>query len=304
MPFLLVALALLAPAATAATTPAEFRNAHPTTFGSVDVPPYLDIAAGEALDLAIPITFDAGVLRVPAARYLVGFDVHGDAARVSDVTLTRDGKPVEVERVDDDPRQPRLVIPGDALPREGDVELVLTGTVTTSADGQVHLGVIAIAFDASWGTLRARDASAAEAYGFTLLMSTGHAASGLEPRFTGQGNSLLALVPLLAVLAVAGWGLRAAALRLDPPRAPAPQPAPQPSPRPVARPATPFVAEPIRAPAPLPFPQTVVTRPAQQRQPMARGPRPTAVKRRKTPAPLAVTEAPVKARRPAAPRKR
>lgn len=313
---LLALLALLALPAAQAADPVEFRNAQPTTFGAVTMEPYMPAPAGEQVQLRVPITLHPGVLREPAARYIVGLDAQGEQASVAIDSLTVNGKPVLPERIDSDTRQPRIVLPGDALPREGDVELLLTGHATVSADGQVHVGALAMAFDASWGTLRARDSSSAQAYGFTLLMATGHTTSGMEPRFAGQGNSVLALAPLAALVAVAWVGLRAASQRLAPQPTPAPTP---PAIRPAVRaPATTFTPAPAR-PAPFvpgparptqvefsthvesPMHVEFPSRPPAQRVPLPRGPRPVAVRRRKVPKPepLAEAESPVLARTPA-----
>ena len=235
------ALLLLAlPASAAGPEPSEFRNAEPSAFGQVGLPAYTDAPAGQPVPFQVPVRLNPQALTQPAARYLVGFDLHDTAASLDDVQLTRDGTPLAIERDErSDPLQPRLIVPGDALPRDKAVDLVLSGVATASEDGQVHVGVLAIAFDAGWGTLRTSDGAQAVAYGFTLLMSEGHASSGLAPRLHGQGNDWLALAPLAALAAVAYLGLRAAVHRLHPPppepvrmRRLPPAPATRPAPRP------------------------------------------------------------------------
>lgn len=222
-----VALALLVCATPGAahhaadpTAPYDFRNRNASAFGSIAMPVYVDAPAGEAVDLAVPITIHPDELRAPAARYSIGFNLHNDVVRLDDVELTHKGKPVAFERDDrSSALQPRLVVPGDALPRDGPVDLVLTATATASQDGRLHVGALAIAFDAAWGTLQTDDGSKAQAYSFTLLMAQGHASSGLAPRFHGEGNSAVALVPLAAMLGLTAMGLRSAWRRVHPPPA-------------------------------------------------------------------------------------
>lgn len=199
--------------------PYDFRNSDVSPFGSVGMPVYLDAPAGEPLALEVPVTLHPEALADPAARYLVGFNLHNaDIVQLADVAVTFKGKPVDVERDErSSAAQPRLIIPGDALPRTGTVDLLLTGTATASADGRIHVGALAIAFDAAWGTLRTTDGEAAQAYAFTLLMSEGHASSGLAPRFHGDGNSAVVFVPLVAMLGLTSLGLRAAWRRLHAP---------------------------------------------------------------------------------------
>lgn len=287
LPVALLALLLVAPTPAAAreASPSEFSNGQPTTFGAAALPAYLQPDNASPLRLEVPIVIHPAELATPAFRYLVGFDVHGDGARVTDLALTANGKPVVLERTEDDPQQPRLVLPGDSLPRDGEVRLLLAGTVKATADGQVHVGALAMAFDAAWGTLRTHDGSPAQAYGFTLLMSTGHATHGLAPRFVGQGNTPTVLLPLLALLAVAARGLHTAYRRLWP--APAkPRPArlsAPPTPAPVPRIALPAPTRPPQRIAPLPYARLPPAAPPAVPAPLPvqRGPRPTAVRRRK-----------------------
>lgn len=226
--------------------PYDFRNSDPSAFASASMPVYLDAPAGEPVDLEVPISLHPEELQSPAARYLVGFNLHDDVVRLTDVAVTRDGKLVAFERDErSSTLQPRLIIPGDALPRSEPVELLLTGTATASEDGRIHVGALAIAFDAGWGTLRTSDGGAAQAYAFTLLMSDGHATTGLAPRFHGEGNSAVALVPLLGMVSVTAFGLRAAWRRLHAP----PTKEPTPTATPGARRTTPQPAPPMPAPA-------------------------------------------------------
>ena len=215
---LLTLLTLLALPAAAAPEPSEFRNAEPSAFGAVGIAAYTDAPAGQPVAFQVPLRLHPEALTQPAARYLVGFDLHDTAVDLDAVQLSRDGAQLPIERDErSDPLQPRLIVPGDAFPRDQPVDLVLSGQATASEDGQVHVGVLAIAFNAGWGTLRTTDGGEAVAYGFTLLMSEGHATSGLAPRLHGQGNDALALAPLAVLAAVTYLGLRAAYHRLHPP---------------------------------------------------------------------------------------
>lgn len=251
----------LAPAASAhhppdPSAPWDFRNAQPTAFGQAELPPYLDLPAGEPVEVAVPLTLHPDRLTRPAFRYLVGLNLHDDAVQVESLTLTRDGKAVPVERDERDRAlQPRFIVAGADLPREGPVELVLTATLAAAQDGRLHVGALAIAFDAGWGTLRTDDGAPAQVYAFTLAMSDGHAAQGLAPRFTGQGNSPWALAPLALLALPSAAGLRAAWRTLHPP---APKPVargeaaaapPTPVAVPVARPSGPVTAPATWGPA-------------------------------------------------------
>ncbi len=239
-----LALILALPAATA-QQPAELRNADPTAFGSVGLPVYTDAPDGDSVSLSVPLTVHPEALRAPAARYLFGFDLHDDAVRLSGVRLTMDGEDVPLEQDErGDPLQPRMVVAGDALPRDEPVDLVLSARASPSADGQVYVGVLAMAFDSNWGTLGTHDGGQALAYGFTFVMATGHAAHGLEPDFRGQGNSMLALAPLAALALLTLLGMRSAWRRLHPPAAKAPPP-PPPAPAPPSS-----VSPPAMPPAP------------------------------------------------------
>lgn len=266
------------------SAPWDFRNADPSSFGSAELPAYLEANEG-GTQLAVPITLHPERLARPAFRYLVGFNLHNDAVRLTDLSLTLDGQPVPVER-DETGRdlQPLYLVAGADLPRQGPVELLLTGTATASTDGRMHVGVLALAFDAGWGTVPTQDGDAGQAYAFTLLMSQGHAGTGLAPRFTGQGNSPLALAPLALLAAPTALGLRSAWRTLHPP---APRPAtaavvaPGPVPSPAPAPASAPAATPVPTPAPWParpaqaaFPRPAVAHTHQAPPALARPARP------------------------------
>lgn len=229
--------------------PYDFRNSQASAFASITMPVYLDASADEPLALDVPVTLHPEALPTPAARYLVGFNLHNEVVHLDGVEVTYKGKPVAFERdVRSSALQPRLIIAGDDLPRTGPVDLRLTGTATPTEDGRIHVGALAIAFDSAWGTLHTRDGAAAQAYSFTLLMAQGHPGAGLAPRFHGEGNSVLALAPLVALLGLTVLGLRAAWRRVHPP---AQQPTPTPTPAPAPARASAHAAQAPRPTAPL-----------------------------------------------------
>lgn len=243
------------------SAPYDFRNSEPSAFGSMAMPVYLDAPADEAVALSVPITLHPEALADPAFRYLVGFNLHDDATQLSDVALTMGGKPVAFERdVRHSELQPRLILRGDDLPRDGPVKLLLTGTALASSNGQIHVGALAMAFDAGWGTLATKDGGAAQVYTFTVLMSEGHAGTGLAPGFRGQGNSALALAPVGVLFGLTFLGVRAGLRRpRTQPSAAASAPV---TPNPVPAAVVPTaVATPSAPPTPAPMPFVPVTRP-------------------------------------------
>lgn len=207
--------------------PAEFRNGETNGFGSVAMPPYLDAGDGAVPVEARFVLHDLGTLH-GAAMVLFAFNLKGDGAQVSLESLKAvGGQPIAIQRSTtvDGGRQPQVhVAPGDLLAaaRDGRVDLVLRGQVEAESNGQVHVGAMAIAFDAAWRVLSTSDGPA-QVYGFTMAMASGLPAGAMP--FQGKGNAWLVLpfVLLAAVVLLAGGAALQATLRSPQPLAASPE---------------------------------------------------------------------------------
>lgn len=253
-----VALAILAfaPLAQAAEqpagTPGDFRNGQSNSFGAVSLTPYLDAGPRSVPVEARIVLHDLAALR-DAANVLLAFNLKGDSASVVlDAVRSADGQALAPTSMlaADGGRQPQAHFdPDDLLPLAvgGRVEVVLSGRVEAKANGQSHLGAMAIAFDEAWGILPSGDGSA-QVYGFTMVMAAG-VGGGAMP-FQGQGNTGLVL-PVAAVafaLAVAGaMALRSAAVPV-PAVIPAGPTSPRKEPRAAGLAVFGSTASPLRAP--------------------------------------------------------
>jgi hypothetical protein len=284
-PALAAALALLLPLAQAAEqpkeAPPEFRNGQSNAFGTIAMEPYLQAGPGPVPVVAHVTLRDLGAL-VRAETVMLALNLHGKEARLAiDGAFAADGSRIPSLRQgpDDSGRQMQLFVAADELESRavgGEVALTLAGQATPKANGQVHVGVLVVAYDGDWGEVRSADGPA-KLYGYSMVQSTAFG-GGLMP-FHGQGNTML-VVPLvfLALFAIAAGVMSIQALRagVGLPRATfepfAPVPASAPSWRPVKPPAplppprrrvlihnteielSPLKEEPAPAPRPAPSP--------------------------------------------------
>ncbi|MHB1260940.1 MAG: hypothetical protein ACYC2H_04410 [Thermoplasmatota archaeon] len=216
---LLMGILAALPAAQAAEQPVEapgdFRNGQSNSFGSIALTPYLSAGEGSVPVEARIVLHDLAALR-DATNVLFAFNLKGDSAKVVLESLrTVSGQalvPTSTVVVDGG-RQPQAhLAPADllAVANGGRIDLILAGRIEAKANGQSHLGAMAMAFDEAWDVVPSADGPA-QVYGFTMVMATG-IGGGAMP-FQGQGNTWLVFpVALLAfVVAVAGvLALRAA----------------------------------------------------------------------------------------------
>jgi hypothetical protein len=256
----LALLALASPAQAAeqpTEAPADFHNGQSNGFGSVTMVPYLRVA-GSSVPLTASFTITDLDAVSAAHDVLFAFNLKSDSAKVTlDSLQTASGttlQPVSTTVVDGG-RQPQVHVAPAALlaaAQDGRIDVVLRGRIQATANGQSHVGAMAIAFDDAWGKMPTTDGPA-QLYGFTMLMATGVGGGGMP--FQGQGNTWVVLPVALVAFVTAIAGTMAVRALAGAPPAPANLP-PPPAPRaPVmvfGGPASPVLAHPAAPPRPVP----------------------------------------------------
>lgn len=201
MTVLRAALAVAIILAVAVPAAAEFRNAQPTSLGTVWMPPYLQGRGPVEVEARIQLADPAALPQ--DGHLLVGFStrdptahVRLDAVRRADGTLLHTAVPGS-----DRPDQPRRSI---AVAELGQTEeILLQGTAWADGNGRFHVGALAMAFTADWGPVVDADGEPAQAYGFTWLGA--RQLNGVAGLFTGQGNDPVALIPAAALVATCAF---------------------------------------------------------------------------------------------------
>jgi hypothetical protein len=283
---LVAALALAIPAQAAeqpAEAPGDFQNGQSNGFGTVTMLPYLRVG-GSAVPIEARFTLTDLDAVAAAHDILFAFNLKSEAATITlESVQVAGGKVLKATSTTtvDHGRQPQAhIAPADLMAEaaDGQVDVVLRGRVQAEANGQSHVGAMAIAFDEVWDTLPTVDGKA-QLYGFTMLMATG--IGGAAMPFQGQGNTWVVLpiaafaflTAMLGVVAIRGLvGAPPMAALLPPPlpaRAAGPPPvfggpASPPVRRPPATQATAIrTADQARPPQPRPLGAPVVTGPMQ-----------------------------------------
>lgn len=195
------ALAVALAVAVAAPAAAEFRNAQPTSLGTVWMPPYLQGRGPVEVEARIRLADPAAL--PPDGHLLVGFSTRDPMAHVRlDAVRRADGTSLHAATPDSDgPDQPRRSIAVAEL--GGTAEILLQGTAWADGNGRFHIGALAMAFTADWGPVVDAGGEAAQAYGFTWLGA--RQLNGVAGPFTGQGNDPVALIPALGLVATCAF---------------------------------------------------------------------------------------------------
>lgn len=150
----------------------------------------------------------SGVQR--ASTILVAFNGLSDSVDIEFRDLRSGGAPVDIDKDERNlsRQQPKVWLRPQDVPL--DREVVMRANVTAHNNGQFHVGVLVIAFDAEYEKFVTPKDEYAEVYAFGLLRGVGVVKGAAAPPFEGQGNvpDVSAVPAVVAVLVGAALGRR------------------------------------------------------------------------------------------------